>query len=157
MLKPVLVRERVEKDDSGKECKHEYRCYCGTLFLTFKNFVERGHTKSCGCFRLKKITKHGRARQDTVGRAPEYLSWDTMIQRCTNSCNTNYEYYGGRGIKVCDKWLIFTGFLADMGPRPKGMTLDRIDNNGNYELSNCRWAIKSVQMANRRPYKKRAA
>jgi hypothetical protein len=79
-----------------------------------------------------------------------YSSWDCMKQRCLNPKNSNYSRYGGRGIKICDKWLSFEGFYSDMGDRSKGMSLDRIDVNGNYEPLNCRWATKKEQLRNKR-------
>jgi hypothetical protein len=79
-----------------------------------------------------------------------YRVWNGMTQRCCNINAKVYPHYGGRGIKVCDEWMTFLGFLNDMGPRPEGLELDRINNAGNYELSNCRWATREQQLENRR-------
>lgn len=82
---------------------------------------------------------------------PEYNAWLQMKQRCNNSRCKRYKYYGARGIKVCDRWLDFDNFIADMGRRPgKGYSIDRIDNDGNYEPDNCRWATQTQQILNRR-------
>lgn len=85
---------------------------------------------------------------------PSYISWENMKQRCLNPRHTAYASYGGRGIKVCEEWLDFKNFLRDMGDRPEGMTLDRINVNGNYEPGNCRWATRTTQSRNIRPYAK---
>lgn len=81
---------------------------------------------------------------------PTYASWAAMIQRCKNPNRTNYAWYGGRGVKVCAAWESFEGFLRDMGERPVGYTLDRIDPDGHYTLRNCRWATRLEQSRNRR-------
>jgi hypothetical protein len=87
---------------------------------------------------------------DKKYRGPEYNTWSSMIQRCNNKRNNNYENYGGRGITVCEDWLIFKNFYKDMGERGLGLTLDRIDNDKGYYKENCRWASKSEQQSNRK-------
>ena len=93
--------------------------------------------------RAKSLVKHG------MYRTPTYRSWDGMKQRCLNPKATGYSRYGGAGVTVCDAWLTFGNFLADMGERPEGTTLDRIDPTRGYEPGNCRWATRSVQNRNR--------
>lgn len=83
-------------------------------------------------------------------RTPTYNSWAKMTDRCLNSGFTQFKDYGGRGIKICERWRQFENFLADMGERPKGKELDRIDNDGNYEPGNCRWATHKENMGHTR-------
>lgn len=132
----------------GKSVK--WRCVCdfGNETNVSSNSLVRGQTLSCGCLAREKSSE--RAKIHEFSKTSTYTSWTAMHTRCSNKLSDNFSAYGGRGIKVCDGWSTFAGFLADMGERPKGTTLDRIDPNGNYEPSNCRWANKTTQDRNKR-------
>lgn len=122
------------------------RCECGTERLVAACRLKSGESKSCGCFRRDIRRTHG------LSKTPEHAAWSSMLNRCRCPSQQSYRLYGARGIRVCDRWQkSFAAFLEDMGrkPTPKH-SLDRIDSNGNYEPSNCRWATAFEQQRNKR-------
>lgn len=125
------------------------KCDCGNTALVASHDLRRPNVKgrswpthSCGCRAKEK--RHG------LSKTPEWMAWKSLRTRVSNPNYRRWDRYGGRGIKVCDRWKSsFQNFLADMGPRPaKGMSIDRVNNDGNYEPSNCRWATQSEQVRN---------
>jgi len=119
-------------------------CDCGEKSVVSGNALRGGRSQQC----LKcSVVIHGMEKTST------YNSWRCMKRRCNSKSNHNYKYYGARGIKVCERWHIFKNFLDDMGEKPEGLQLDRIDVNGDYCKENCRWVTPKENSANRRPYK----
>lgn len=140
----LTALEYVDSDEKGRAwwlCK----CDCGNLHKVKGITIREGNVKSCGCL-WKPIIKHGESGKKT----PTYSSWANMIDRCLNKSSFGYKNWGARGILVCENWRDYRNFLKDMGVRPEGTSLDRIDNEGNYEPLNCRWATTKIQSRNRR-------
>lgn len=111
-------------------------CTCGGFKIIDSKALRTGKTASCGCLRLT----HGLS-----GTHPLYRTWLSMRDRCKNPNNKHYRHYGGRGVRVCDRWNDFALFAEDVGDRPRGTSIDRVDNNGDYEPSNCCWATPFEQ------------
>ena len=128
----------VSRADDSRDGRTRWtcRCDCGAALTTLAASLLGGATRSCGCLHrelaARNKTTHGRWNTAT------YRAWADMITRCMNRKRPNFDRYGGRGITVCNRWLNFNAFRADMGDRPRGLTLDRINNDGNYEPGNCR-------------------
>jgi len=130
------------------------QCECGKIRRNAGYLLRKGIVNSCGCYHRDLITKHGDSSHYLPNKkvSTEYFSWESMKARCFNPKNQNFCRYGGRGITVCERWKSsYSDFLKDMGRKPfPSATIDRINNDGNYEPSNCRWASKKEQSANKR-------
>jgi len=149
------------KRSAGKNTLWNYICDCGSEGASTTARLNHGQN-SCGCHTRDKIGERSYVHGHTVDRqmSPTYRTYRAMISRCIYPSQEHYHDYGGRGISVCDRWMngdgVVTGFecfLSDMGEKPRGLTIDRIDNDGNYEPGNCKWATQKEQMSHTRASK----
>lgn len=121
------------------------KCDCGGATTTTSLKLRNGHTKSCGCLKREVIEQGANLSHGMANKTSTYRTWKEMRQRCTNPNSDKWKWYGGRGISICNEWDDYKTFLRDMGERPVGTTLDRINPDDGYHAKNCRWATPKQQ------------
>jgi len=146
----------IERSKSDVKAFWLCECECGNKTIVVGTQLRNGHTRSCGCLQREAAAKtapgNSKSKKHGMYKTKEYHCWLNLKTRCYRESYRDYQHYGGRGISVCDRWLKnFENFYTDMGPRPSDKhSIDRINVNGNYEPSNCRWTTRSKQNANKR-------
>lgn len=144
-----LIAIKFAGKDKWNNIRWLCQCDCGNKKIVQRGHLASGHTKSCGCWMRDRLTIHGYSKRCKKDRTHQI--WESMIKRCTKPNHQSWKHYGGRKITVCKQWLnSFENFLKDMGKAPKGLQLDRINNNKGYYPKNCRWTTKQEQARNRR-------
>ena len=146
----LTVVERGE-NNSTNHVRWICRCVCGNIRLVNGWDLKSGKTTSCGCLRSERVSEAQTTHGHSCGyrKTPTYSTWKALRKRCNNPNSKDYPRYGGRGITICKRWEKFENFLVDLGEKPKGTSIDRINNNGNYESCNCRWADSKTQSINK--------
>ena len=145
-----VIKRVIKENGSPEKVYWGCICKCGVTTVTTSGALRGGYTKSCGCLNKEKAKQINKSHG--MRRSSEYAAWCDMKTRCYNKNFKDYDYYGGRGIVVCDRWIkSFEAFISDMGIKPyPSFSLDRINPNGNYEPNNCRWISHKDQCRNRR-------
>ena len=147
----LIVISRIEFQSKRREAKWLCNCICGSYTKVLGYHLRNSKVQSCGCLSLENKTIHNHSISKNTINNRTYISWQKLKDRCLNENNDKYEDYGGRGIKVCQRWLdSFENFLLDMGERPLKTSIDRINNDGDYLPENCRWATQKEQSLNKR-------